>query len=95
MHHYTIALSERIRRGYRNQQLDLNPEQIHNAYYYGYVANYWQQHRDTCAALLNEYFDVAQSNPGVANHIRSCRDFLRDMVAYMGDPVLTERLMSI
>jgi hypothetical protein len=95
MHHYTVALSERIRRGYRNQQIDLNAEQIHKVYYYGYVANYWQQRRDICATLLNEYFDVALSNPAVADHIRGCRDFLRDMVAYMGDAGLNERLASI
>jgi hypothetical protein len=95
LHNYTVALSERIRRGYRAQYLDLNPEQIHKTYYYGYVANYWQQKRETCAVILNEYFDVALSNPAVADHIRGCRDFLRDMVAYMGDPVLNERLVSI
>ena len=95
IHQYTIALSERIRRGYRAQELDLNAEQIHKVYYYGYVANFWKQQRDKCAVLLHEYFDLAQTNQSVADYIRGCRDFLNQMVAYMGDPVLTDRLMSI
>lgn len=95
LHHYTIALSERIRRGYRNRKIDLTPDQIHKIYYYGYVANFWQQKREICSLILNEYFDLAQTNHLVAEHIRGCRDFLREMVGYIGEPVLTDRLMSI
>ena len=95
LHHYTIALSERLRKGYQAKDIELNAEQIHKVYYYGYVANYWQQKRHICAALLNEYFDLAQTNPSVADHIRGCRDFLIQMIDYMGDPALTDRLRSI
>lgn len=95
LHHYTSALSERLRKGYQAKDIELNAEHIHKVYYYGYVANYWHQKRHICAALLNEYFYLAQTNPSVADHIRGCRDFLIQMIDYMGDPTLTDRLRSI
>jgi hypothetical protein len=95
MHSYTAALSELIRRGYKANQFHLDSDQIHKAWYFGYVANFWMQQRDFCKVLLNEYFDLADVREDVANHIRGARNFLRDMIEYMGDQSILYRLAAI
>ena len=73
----------------------MSAENIYKSWYYGYVAHFWRQHRDTCRELLYELFDIATRRTDVADHIRGINGFLRDMIGYMGEPELIDRLNAI
>lgn len=94
-HEYTIAVSRGLRRAFLAGEIELSAENIHKSWYYGYVAHFWRQHRDTCRDLINEYFDIASRRTDVAEYIRGMNGFLRDMIGYMGEPVLIDRLNAI
>jgi hypothetical protein len=95
MHYHTAQLSELIRRGYKSNEFGLSADQIHKAWYFGYVANFWNQQRDVCKIILNEYFDLANIREDVKNHICGARNFLREMIQYMNDKTLIDRLDAI
>jgi hypothetical protein len=92
---YAAHLSELIRRGYLAGEFPLSTEQIHKAWYYGYVSNYWLQNRDFCCVLLNQYFDLAKNDENVANYIRGMKDFLKHNIGYLYNDDLNNRLDSI
>jgi hypothetical protein len=94
-HEYTIAVSRGLRRAFLAGEIELSAENIHKSWYYGYVAHFWRQHRDTCRDLINEYFDIAPRRSDVAEYIRGMNGFLRDMIGYMGEPALIDRLNAV
>ena len=94
-HDYTIAVSGGLRRAFLAGEIELSAENIHKTWYYSYVAHFWRQRRDSCRELLHEYFDIAKRRGDVAEHIRGCIGFLRDMVGYMEETDLVDRLNAV
>jgi hypothetical protein len=73
----------------------LTPEEIHHAWYYGYVANFWLNNRNKCYDILKEYYSLCQKEENVANYVRGLRGFILDMIQYMDSPELTQLFESI
>jgi len=73
MHSYTIALSERIRRGIQSRELHLNPDEIHKAYTFGFLALLDSQQKERAEMVIKEYMDMAATREDVAAWIRDRR----------------------
>ena len=69
MHSYVTAVSEGIRRGYREKAIELSAEQIHQAWYYSYKTNVELY----CDGLWNEYMAIGKEREDVALYIRPVR----------------------
>ena len=95
MHNYTSSVADGLRRAYIAKEIDMSAENVHKTWYFNYVANFWLQKRDVCRVLLNEYYEIAKEREDVANHVRSCIDFLKNMIGYMGEQELIDKFESI
>ncbi len=90
-HFYTVKASESLRIAYLKKELDLSAKDIHDIWYYGYVANYWLNNRDKCTSLLEELYDIACVRKDLADYIGSVFDFFKYMISYIGNDTLVNK----
>ena len=90
-HYMTIRAADALRMGYFNKEIHLSGKDIHDIWYYDYVANYWLGNLENSKQLLRELYDIACVNTETASHIRSVFDFFKHMISYVNDADLVNK----
>jgi hypothetical protein len=90
-HYYTWKIAENLRKGFLKGEISISTQDIHNIWYYNYVANYHLRNRDNCWRLLDEYYRIASNREDVANHIKANFEGFKSMLSHMDDKELVSR----
>jgi len=90
-HFYTAKASDSIRIAYLKNELDLSGKDIHDTWYYGYVANYWLNNKEKCIILIEELYEIACIKKDLESHIRSVFEPFKHMISYIGNESLVNK----
>ena len=84
-HYYTHKISENLRSGFLKSAIQIHSDNIHNIWYFNYIACYWLNNRDYCKQLLEEYYEILLKNENQTKYVKDIWGFFRHSIQYLDD----------
>ena len=94
-HYYTHKIAENLRKGLLQSVITLNSENLHNIWYYNYVACFWLQKKDYCKELLEEYYEILLKDENQKNYVKGLWPFFRSMIDYIHNDEIMNKYDSL
>jgi Bacterial protein of unknown function (HtrL_YibB) len=94
-HYYTMKVCEALKKGFDKEYFNLSIEHIFNVYYYNYVANYWLGNKERCVIILEQLYDICQTNENMKNYVKDRRDFFMKNISYLNNKSMINKYDDI